>query len=185
MRLVASLVLTAALSAAVFDSQAVWRKLEFIERGHPPAGSRVLFTPAEINAWIADEARARAPRGARNLRLELGASRATGYGDIDFVQLHQAATGAAPNWFMKNLLAGQRPVKVSAVFHSEKGRGRVDVERVEISGVAIEGPALDFLIENFVRPMFPYAIVAEWFPLQHGVDRITVNPTGVAVTMTR
>ncbi len=173
------------MSAAVYDSQSARRKLEFIERGHPAAGTRVLFTPPEINGWLADEARARAPRAARNLRLELGSGRATGYGEIDFLQLHQATTGAAPNWLLKNLLAGERPVRVSAIFHSENGRGRVDVERVEISGVVIEGPALDFLIENFVRPMFPYAMVAEWFPLQYGVDHVTVSPAGVAVVMKR
>ena len=185
MRLIASLVFALALSAAAYDAQSAWRKLEFIERGHPSPGTRVQFTPAEINAWLADEARVRAPKAARNLRLELGNGRATGYGEIDFLQLHQAATGATPNWLLKNLLAGERPVRVSAIFHSENGRGRVDVERVEISGIAIDGPALDFLIENFVRPMFPYATIAEWFPLQYGVDHVAVSATGVAVVMRR
>ncbi|MES1262054.1 MAG: hypothetical protein ABUS49_09980 [Acidobacteriota bacterium] len=176
--------IAAALGAAVFDSQSVWRKLESIERGRT-GGSRVVFTSAELNAWVGDQTRALAPQGARNPRLELGSGLATGYADIDFLKLRQAATGEAPGWLMKNLFSGVRPVKVIARIQSRNGRARVDVARVEVSGIAIEGPALDFLIEDFVRPLFPNAIVSEWFELQHGVDHFTVNTTGIAVFMRR
>ncbi len=42
---------------------------------------------------------------------------------------------------MKNLFAGERPVMVTARFSSANGKARVDVERVEISGVPIQGSA--------------------------------------------
>ena len=74
---------------------------------------------------------------------------------------------------------------VTARFQSQDGKARVDVERVEISGVAIEGVALDFAIDAFVRPVFPYAVVSEWFPLKYNVDRFTVNPSGVSVFIGR
>ncbi len=183
----AFLCLTASVTllAAVIDPQSVRRKIDLLEHGHPPTGTRLLFSSGELNAWILDEARARVPRGARNLRLELGTNRATGYADIDFLKLRQATTGEAPGWLLKNLFSGERPVKVMARFQSGKGKARVDVERVEVSGIAIEGPALDFLIESFVRPTFPYAFVSEWFELQYGVDRVAVTPAAVSLFIRR
>jgi hypothetical protein len=84
---------------------------------------------------------------------------------------------------MKNLFAGEHPVTVTARFESANGRARVDVERVEISGVAIEGRALDFVIAQYVRPTFPDVKVNEWFPLRFGVDRFAVAPGGLTVLM--
>jgi hypothetical protein len=174
-----------ALGAVAYDPQSVRRKIDLLEHGHSPTGTRIQFSSAELNSWIVDEAHIRAPQGARNLRLVPGADRATGYADIDFLKLRQATTGEAPGWLMKNLFSGERPVKVSARFQSGKGRARVDVQRVEVSGIVIEGPALDFVIETFVRPTFPYAIVSEWFDLQYGVDHVSVTPVAVTLFIRR
>jgi len=130
-----------------------------------------------------EEARAHVPRGVRNLRLNLSGGRATGYADIDFVKLRQAGTGEEPGWIAKNLLAGERPVMVTARFQSRNGRARVDVERVEISGIAIEGHALDFVIEDYLRPTFPDVKVDQWFGLRYGIDRFTLGAPGVIVFM--
>ncbi|MDE3195594.1 MAG: hypothetical protein KGN84_04580, partial [Acidobacteriota bacterium] len=80
---------------------------------------------------------------------------------------------------------GERPVVVKARFESRNGRARVDVERVEISGIAIEGSALDFVVENYVRPTFPDVKVNEWFGLRHGIDHFAVAQPGVTVVMRR
>jgi hypothetical protein len=174
-----------AVGAVAYEPQSVRRKIDLLEHGHPPAGTRIQFSSAELNSWIVDEAHTRVPQGVRNLRLQFGADRANGYGDIDFLKLRQAATGESPGWLMKNLFSGERPVKVSVRFQSAKGRARVDVERVEISGILMEGPALDFVIETFVRPTFPYAIVSEWFDLQYGVDHASVTPVAVTLFIRR
>jgi hypothetical protein len=132
-----------------------------------------------------DEARYWAPDSARNLRLDLAQSRATGSADIDFLKLRQATTGEEPGWLMKNLFAGERHVVVTARFESRGHQARVDVERVEVSGVPIEGRTLDLLIQYYLRPTFPDAKVGEWFGLKYGVERFTVAPTGVVVFIGR
>jgi hypothetical protein len=182
---VAAVAVTAGLCAAVYDSHSVRNKLDIIEAGRAPKGGRIVFSPAELNAFVADAATLHAPQGARNTRLVLGSGTATGYADIDFLKLRQAATGEPVGWLMKNLFAGERPVKVTAHLQSKNGRARVDVERVEISGIPLEGRALDLAIEAFVRPSFPDATVSRWFDMQHGVDHFTVSPSGVAVFMRR
>jgi hypothetical protein len=168
-------------AATLAESESARRKFDLIERGCAIPGARVDFTSGELNAWTRVQARTRIPQGLRNPRLEFAAGRVTGYADIDFLKLRQTATGEAPGWLMRNLLAGERPVVVSARIQSANGRARVDVERVEISGVPIEGAVLDFLIENFVRPLFPDARVSEWFGLSYQVDHFNVGPQGVSV----
>ncbi len=179
-------VVLAALSlvaASVGDSQSAFRKLGLIEGGAVPRGSRVAFSRPEIDGWIQESARYHVPHGLNNLRLDLTASKATASANIDFLKVQQATTGGDPGWLMKNLFAGERAVVVTAHFDSANGQARVDVERVEISGVPIQGAALDFVIANYVRPTFPDVKVNEWFALHYGVDRFTVGPGGVVVFM--
>jgi hypothetical protein len=179
------LALAAGLWAGVNASRSARIKLDLIEGGQAPRGSRIAFSAAELNAWVVEEAALHAPQGARNPRIVLGTGIATGYVDIDFLKLRQAATGEAPGWLLKNLFSGERPVKVVARFQSRAGRARVDVDSVEVSGIPIEGRALDFALEAFVRPSFPYATVSQWFDMQYGVERFAVSPAGVAVFIRR
>jgi hypothetical protein len=168
-------------AATLAESESAERKFERIESGRALPGSRIDFTPGELNSWTRDQTRARVAQSLSNLRLEFSAGQVTGRADIDFVRLRQAATGEPPGWLMKNVFAGVRPVMVTARIQSSNGRARVDVERVEVSGVPIEGGALDFLIDSFVRPEFPDARVSQWFHLSYHVDHFTVSPSGVSV----
>ena len=171
--------------ASVPDSISAFQKLSAIEAGSAGRGARISFSPSELNAWMREEAKSRAPQGVRNLRLDLTPGGATGYADIDFLKVRQAATGEQAGWLMRNLFAGERPVVVKARFESQNGRARVEVERVEISGVAVEGRTLDFVVENYVRPTFPDVKVNEWFGLRYGIDHFTVAQAGVTVVMRR
>jgi hypothetical protein len=161
------------------------RKFASIESSRLPAGTRVDLSIHELNAWANQKAHIYAPGGARNLRLELRDGEATGYALIDFVKLRQATSGEEPGWFMRNMFSGERPVMVKARFQSRNRRARVDVLRVEVSGVPIQGSALDFLIRNWLRPTFPNAHVNEWFNLGLRIDRFTVKPGGASVFVAR
>jgi hypothetical protein len=84
---------------------------------------------------------------------------------------------------MSKLLDGERPVSVTARVRSSAGRATVDIQRVEISGLAIDGGTLDFLIQNFLIPMYPEAVIGKPFELGHGIDRLDVSPSAVAVLL--
>jgi len=170
--------------AGVPDSQSAFEKLSAIEAG-ARRGARISFSPSELNAWMREEAKVRVPHGVRNVRLDLTSGGATGYADIDFLKVRQAATGQEAGWLLKNLFAGERPVVVKARFESQNGRARVEVDRVEISGIPIEGRTLDFVVENYVRPTFPDVKVNEWFGLRYGIDHFTIAQPGVTVVMHR
>jgi hypothetical protein len=161
------------------------RKFARIESSRLPAGTRIDFSIDELNAWANQKARIYAPGAARNLRLELRDGEATGYALVDFLKLRRAASGEEPGWIVRNLFSGERPVTVKARVQSYSRRARVDVERVEVSGVPIQGSALDFLIRNWLRPTFPDAHVNEWFNLGLRIERFTVRAGGASVFVGR
>jgi hypothetical protein len=144
----------------------------------------VDLTPQELNAFVRQEAAAVAPGGVRNPRLDLGSGTATGSALIDFGKLRQAE-GKPAGWLMSYLLDGERPVTVTARIRSSAGMATVDVERVEVSGITIEGRMLDFLIHNYLMQAYPNAKVGQPFPLGHHIERLDVQPSTVGVIIGR
>jgi hypothetical protein len=109
---------------------------------------------------------------------------ATGTAMINFAQLERSQ-GKQPGWLMSKFLEGERPVVVTARIRSAGGRATVDVQRVEISGIAIDGKTLDFLIQNFLLAMYPDAVVGRPFELGHRIDRLNITPSAVGVVIGR
>lgn len=160
------------------------RKIELIRTDRVAPGTYVTLRPAELEAYAEQEIRGVAPEGVRQPRLELGHGGAKGFAYIDFPKLRRAL-GHPMGWLMSQLLAGERPVRVKARIRSGGGRATVDLERVEISGLAVSGAALDFLIRNFVLPYYPEAKIGRPFELAHRIERLEVRPTEVRVVIGR
>ncbi|MGD0773657.1 MAG: hypothetical protein ABSC05_12615 [Candidatus Solibacter sp.] len=177
---ISTLIVAASLAGASYnDYDSAKQKMDSIEAGRLRSGARVILTYPELNAWAAREA----PAGVRNPQLRATARNlATGATLVDFGKLERSA-GRQPGWLMSKLLDGERPVSVTARIRSTAGRATVDIERVEISGIAIDGRTLDFLIENFLLPMYPAAVIGKPFELGHGIDRIDVSPSAVTVLL--
>jgi hypothetical protein len=171
------LLAVAALTAASSDYLSIKRKLDQIESERLKAGTRLELTTGELNAYVREEA----PEGVRGTQVRIvSPGVATGSAMIDFGKLRRAQ-GHEPGWLMSKLLDGDRPVSVTARITSGAGRATVDVERVEISGVVIDGKTLDFLIQNFLLAMYPDAVVGRPFELGHHVEKLEVRPQAVGV----
>jgi hypothetical protein len=176
--------LAAALAAPLDNYTSAQQKLARIESDQLPAGSRIELTAAELNAYVTNEA-PKVTDGVRNPRLELmGDGLARGTALVDFARV-QRSQGHPPGWFMTKLLEGERPVSVRVRVRSSAGQATVDVQRVEVSGMAMEGAALDFLIQHFLLGLYPNAVVGRPFALGHGVERVDVRPRGVTVVVGR
>ena len=162
------------------EYRAVVRKFSLIEQDRLKPGSRVVLTPAELNAYARQEVAEVAPDGVRDPRLELGSGTATATALIDFGKLRRAE-GKPPGRILSYLLDGERPVSIVARIRSSGGTATVDVQEVQISGVVIEGRMLDFLIRNYVMQSYPNAKVGQPFELGHRIERLDVQPSSVGV----
>ncbi len=182
--LMAAFCAAALLPASPDDYATAKAKIEQIENDRVAPGSRVTFTPAELNAYITHETPT-VTDGVRNPRLELwGPGIAHGSALIDFAKL-RASQGHPPGWLLSKLLEGEHPVAVTARIQSGGGQATVEVQKVEISGIAIDGATLDFLIQHFLLPLYPDAVVGRPFALGHGMERVDVQPGGVTVVFGR
>lgn len=153
-------------------------KLNLIDSGRARRGSVIVFTAAEMNAW----ARGRVPQlypGIRDPNLQLGMGTATGSATIDFLKMRQGAT----NPLLAKLIEGERPLKVFVQLESAGGRATAKLTRLEISGIAVTGAPLDFLVNQFFLKMFPDAKVNQPFELRDNIDSIELRPDGVRVTI--
>jgi hypothetical protein len=174
-------VAASALSATSGDYSSAKRKLDQIESERLRPGARIELTTAEIDAYAEHEA----PDGVRNPRVVVTApGLVTGTAMVDFGRLRRAQ-GQQPGWLLSKLLDGERPVSVTAQITSASGRAQVNVKRVEISGIEIDGSTLDFLVQYFLLVLYPDAAVSRPFELGHRVDSLNVQPRGVTVAIGR
>ena len=171
-----------AVGSQTDPADAVRARFRAIQDGKARPGSVLVFNARELNAYARNELPTVVPQGVRELRLELGQGTATGYAFIDFLQIERGE-GVKPPWLIQKLIEGERPVKVEAKIESAAGKATVLLQRVEISGIAVSGSTLNFLIDNFLIPLFPTAKVNQPFDLNSHVDRIEVGPGLARVVM--
>ncbi|MCU1335958.1 MAG: hypothetical protein JWO19_1539 [Bryobacterales bacterium] len=158
------------------------KKLDSISERKLKPGSVVTLSPAEINAWIHEKALKAFPEGIRNERVELGTGTVDGTALVDLAKIGKAK-GQDVNSLIARLIEGERPLKVSIRVESANGRATVFLTHVELSGVAIDGSILDFLIKHFVQPRYPDIKINEPFDLDFNIDRIEIQPAGVRVVL--
>ena len=91
----------------------------------------------------------------------------------------------ADTWRHVAFIEQQRPVSATARIHSGGGKVTVEVQRASISGVEIDGKTLDFMIQNFVLPFYPDAMVGRPVTMGFHIDRLQVAPAGVGVMIGR
>jgi hypothetical protein len=157
------------------------QKVDLIASGRLRSGARVDLSVPELNAYAEKEA----PAGVRDPKLVLAdRETVTGTALVDFGKLRRAQ-GYHPGWLMSKLLDGERPVSATARVHSGGGKVTVEVEQVAISGVEIDGAALDFIIQNFIVPFYPEAAVGHPVAMGYRIDRLQVAPAGVGVMIGR
>jgi len=178
---IVSLLSAAAVAGASDDYLSAKRKFDEIEAGRLRAGTRVELSSGELNAYIARQA----PAGVRDPKIVLAAPGvASGTALVDFNKLERGQ-GRQPGWLMTKLLEGERPVSVTARIHSADGRATVDVEKVEIGGVEIDGRTLDFLIQKVVLPQYPDVMVGQPFELGYRINKLDVRPKAVEIVIGR
>lgn len=158
------------------------QKIDLIENRKVPLGSQLSFRETELNTYLATKAQEVAPDGLKNPRLVIRDGKATGTAVVDFVKLRRSQ-GSDTGWMMRTLLDGEHPVQVVGSLQSSNGSARVDIESVEVGGVAIKGRALDLLIRTFVYPVYPNVKVGQPFELGYNLERIELKP-GVANVFT-
>ena len=182
MRRLLLFVLTASILLAADPlADSAQQKLDSISDQKLKPGAVVTLNAREINAWIHEKAVKAFPDGIRNEHVDLGPGTADGNALVDLTKISKSKNGVNP--LIARLIEGERPLRVAIRVESANGRATVFLTHVELSGVAVDGSILDFLIKHFVQPRYPDMKVNEPFDLDFNIDRIEIQPTGVRVVI--
>jgi hypothetical protein len=175
----AAVVLAARLAAADPAYQSAQAKVDKLTNNELKPGEVVMLTPAEINAWVAAKVPEEVPQGIRDTKIELGEDTASASAVVDFLKIQQSR-GKSPG-LVVSMFQGERPLKISVRVASFGGKITVFLTRVELSGVVIEGMALDLLIKTFFLPMYPEAKIGQPVDFDYNIDHIQIRPDGLRI----
>ena len=176
-----AIALCVAVQASLDSGQ---RKVNMIERSRWPHTGAIAFTPGELLALGMSQIDASAPGAISEptLHLEPDGARATALVDFDVLKgLNHSTKSSNKNWLFSRLISGKQPVTVSAHITSGHGRMTVRPTAVSVSGYAISGGALDFLVQNFVIPEYPDAVIGKPFALPPNVGKVELSPKSALV----
>ena len=157
------------------------KKLDAISDQKLKPGSVVVLSPQEINAWLHEKAVKAFPEGLRNEHVDLGSGTVDGTALVDLMKIQKNKSTSTMNALIGRLIEGERPLKISIRVESSNGRATVFLTRVELSGVAMDGSILEFLIKQFIQPRYPDIKINQPFDLDYNIDHIEIQPAGVRV----
>ena len=161
------------------------QKFDDIGAGQTPRASDVVLTQRELNAYIAGEIPRAVGEGAvKSSHLTLNEGSGVMQARVDFVRL-QKNTGHSPGWLLQKMLEGERDIEVTARVKSANRTATIWVDRVQMGGISLPAPLLDFLLEVFIQPQFPGLKLGQPFPLRPGVDHFDVHRGAVRVFLHR
>jgi len=155
------------------------KKLDSIADEKLKRGAVVVLSPQEINAWLHEKAVKAFPEGLRNEHVDLGSGTVDGSALVDLMKIQKGKS--TMNALIGRLIEGERPLKISIRVESSNGRAAVFLTRVELSGVAMDGSILEFLIKQFIQPRYPDIKINQPFDLDYNIDHIEIQPSGVRV----
>jgi hypothetical protein len=155
------------------------KKLDSIADEKLKRGAVVVLSPQEINAWLHEKAVKAFPEGLRNEHVDLGSGTVDGSALVDLLKIQKGKSSM--NALIGRLIEGERPLKISIRVESSNGRATVFLTRVELSGVAMDGSILEFLIKQFIQPRYPDIKINQPFDLDYNIDHIEIQPSGVRV----
>ncbi len=149
------------------------QKLASIKAENLKPGTVVPITTQEWNAWVKAEIAEEPEIGLRDPKIVLGQGTVTFEVIADFGKLAAKANG---NGILAQMLAGERPVKLTARPDTANGKITVHLDSAEISGVTLSGVLLKLVAELVISRLFDDVTIDQPFDLPHKVDHATIEP---------
>lgn len=170
---------TQAMYQAAADSAA--RKFDRVARNAErsrPDQTPTVFTENEINAYIAS-GQVKMPKGVRSARFSgtPGVVSATALVDFDAITAGRRSSNP-----LYSLFSGVHNVDATAHASGSGGQGRVHIDSVALDGVTVPRMALEFFVEHYLKPKYPYLGIDSVFQLPARIDTATVGMHNLTVT---
>jgi hypothetical protein len=132
------------------------QKIALIQRqadSRDVAGARqTRLTEDELNSWFMYRAQPVLPAGVSQPKVTiLGEGRLTGQAIIDLDAVAKRRSSAGGAFDPLSLIGGKVPVTVNGILHTRDGKARIEVQRAEMSGIAVPVTVLQEVLTYYSR----------------------------------
>jgi hypothetical protein len=161
-------------------SRSAAQKLERISAESLKPGESVELSQSELNSYIQYDYAKEIPEGIRNLAVTLIKDYGIAEALVDFERL-SAVKSSPLATFGARLFRGERKMRARCRFVSGDGKGKVEVESVELDGQPLPDFLVEFLVASTVQKHLEDFEVGKPFPLENNLRQIRLEPANVVV----
>jgi hypothetical protein len=156
------------------------QKIERISSEKLKPGETVMLSENELNSYIQYDYAEEIPEGIRDLHVTLLKDHGVAEALVDLEKL-EAVRNSPIAAMSAKLFSGERKLRARCRFVSADGKGKVEVDSVELDGQILPDFLVDYLIASTVQPHLPDFEVGKPFPLANNLRQIRLEPANVAV----
>ncbi len=165
-------------NAAAASADAKLRHIEENARRNPPDQRPTVLTEREINAYLAS-GQVELPTGVRSVRFTGQSNVVNTTARVDFDAITAQARSSNP---LLSLFSGIHDVHAVAHARGSGGRGRVQIDSIDIDGVNVPRIALQYFLDHYVRPKHPEVGMDSEFALPARIDTANIGDHQLILT---
>jgi hypothetical protein len=161
-------------------AQSLQLKIDAIKKaadtpGHKPGSARTQISENELQSYVFYSLKDDIPAHIDTVDVQLGADTV---GCDTQVTFNSSATGN-PVW--DALVGGTHNLSLKGKMVAREGRGKFDLEEVQVDGIPVPNVLIQALIKRYVKPKYPEVDLSEPFDLPWGIQEIRLEPAKATV----
>jgi hypothetical protein len=143
-----------------------------------PDQTPTVISEEEINAYLA-AGRVSLPKGLKKVVLEGSSGVVTALLSVDFDEIRAGQNSANP-WL--SVFSGLHNVRIETDAAGNGGEGRVGVRSIAIDGTEVPRMALEYFVDEYLKPKYPNVGLDSQFPMPTRIDIAIVGYHTLTVT---
>lgn len=165
-------------NAAISSAAAKLQHIEENAQRNPPDQRPTVLTEREINAYLAS-GKVQLPTGVRSVRFtgQNGVLNTTARVDFDAITAQSQSSNP-----LLSLFSGVHDVHAVAHASGSGGKGRVQIDSIDIDGVNVPRIALQFFLDRYITPKYPQVGMTSVFALPARIDTANIGDHQLALT---
>ena len=157
------------------------RKLDHIQQNAQsaqPDQTPTVMTEEEINDYFA-AGRVKLPQGVKRVTFQGQSGILTALAIVDFDEIRAGQQSSNP---LLSIFSGTHNVRVESDAVGSGGQGKIHVRTVSIDGIAVPRMALEFFMNEYLKPKYPNVGMDSEFQLNDKIDTATIGYHKLTVT---
>ncbi|HTC95261.1 MAG TPA: hypothetical protein VK699_17580 [Terriglobales bacterium] len=157
------------------------RKLDHIQenaKSAQPDQTPTVMTEEEFNDYFA-AGRVKLPQGVKRVTFQGQSGVLTALAIVDFDQIR---AGEPSSNALLSMFSGTHNVRVESDAAGSNGQGKIHVRNVSIDGIDVPPMALEFFINEYLKPKYPNVGMDSEFSLPDRIDVAIIGYHKLTVT---